>query len=145
MKYLVAQLGGKPILAFYGAGHGTKTLTAPHLKEEDKSWGQRLNEAGTAVYTLYVLGVSGNGFWRGKSVQYPASLGEFQFDDGTFLPSLFESHPGTGILYADLRTEENRAIKLPPDNQDIPASQVFDGLLIFKQFTPMENACQTPE
>jgi signal transduction histidine kinase len=28
---------------------------------------------------LYILGVSGNGFWRGESIQYPASLGEFQF------------------------------------------------------------------
>jgi hypothetical protein len=143
MQYLVTRLGGKPILAFYGAGHGTKAHTAPNLSEEDKSWGQRLNESGIPVYTLYVLGVSGNGFWRGESFQYPASLGEFQFDDGTFLPSLFERHPGTGILYADLRAEENKAIKLPPDHLDIPAFQVFDGLVIFKQFTPMEDACQT--
>ncbi len=104
-----------------------------------------MNEAGIAIYSLYIVGVSGNGFWRGEAVQYPASLGEFQFDDGTFLPSLFESHPGTGILFTDLRAEENRAIKLPTGHLDIPASQVFDGLVIFRQFTPMENACQPLE
>lgn len=52
MQYLVTQLSGKPILAFYGAGHGTKAYTAPNLSEEDKSWGQRLNESGIPVYTL---------------------------------------------------------------------------------------------
>lgn len=145
MQYLVTQLGGKPILAFYGAGHGTKAYTAPNLSEEDKSWGQRLNDSGIPVYTLYVLGVSGNGFWRGESIEYPASLGEFQFEDGTFLPSLFESHPGTGILYADLRAEENVTIKSPSDRMDIPAYQVFDGLVIFKEFTPMQDACQPLE
>jgi hypothetical protein len=142
MQYLITKLNGKPILGFYGASHAAKIMPYPNPPVEDfKSWAQRLSESGIDVYSLYVTGIAGDGYWRDESIQYPDSLGQFQFKDDSFLSSLFESHLGAGIIYADLRAEENKSIKLPPDHLDIPASQAFDGLVLYKEYTPMENAC----
>jgi hypothetical protein len=94
-----------------------------------------------------ILGMSGQGFWHGQSFDYEEGnmqyegVDGYRFEDGTSLSSLFEMYPDRGILYADLRTGENANIGLPSDYLDVPASQVYDGLVIFKEFTPMEDAC----
>lgn len=42
---------------------------------------------------------------------------------------------------ADLRTGENANIALPTESLGFPAGKVYDGLIIFEEFTPMEDAC----
>lgn len=65
------------------------------------------------------------------------------------ISSYFNTHPDTTVVYADFRAEENQNVKFPLGMrlkmQNTPASQVFDGLVLYREFTPMENACQTLE
>jgi hypothetical protein len=144
-RYVLYELNGHPILVFFGGGHGMKT--SDFLGEGLASWAQRLNDTGTKVYSLFILGMSGKGFWHGQSLEYEEGTKRYEgvdgyrFEDGDSLSSWFETYPDRGILYADLRTGENAKIGLPSVYPDIPASQVYDGLVIFKELTPMEDAC----
>lgn len=140
IQQVVSRLNGKPVLVFFGTAHGMKSQADPHPPKGDfKAWAQRLGEAGIDVYSLTMSGLSGNGYWHLESFSYEGPTG-YRFKDGTSLDSLFDVRPA-GIIYADLRTEDNANIKLPTGYLDVPASQVYDGLIIFKEFTPMENAC----
>jgi hypothetical protein len=146
VQSVLSELKGHPILVFFGGGRGMKT--SDFLGEGLTSWAQRLNDNETKVYSLSILGASGKGFWHGQSFDYKEEVQRYEevdgyrFEDGASLRSWFETYPDRGILYADLRTDENAKIGLPSVYPDIPASQVYDGLVIFKKFTPMENACQ---
>jgi hypothetical protein len=149
IQYLLSQLNGKPVLAFFGITHGMKIVESPNPSIKDvKPWAQRLNEAGIKVYSLGIVGASGNGYWRGESFTYEVKRSQqyegtdgYRFEDGITLVSFFENNPDHGIIYADLMIEDNKNIRLPLGYTNIPASQVYDGLIIFKEFTPMENAC----
>jgi hypothetical protein len=145
VQSVLSELNGHPILVFFGGGHGMKT--SDFLGEGLTSWAQRLNDNGTKVYSLSILGASGKGFWHGQSFDYKEGIQGYEgvdgyrFEDGASLTSWFETYPDRGMLYADLRTGENAKIGLPSVYPDIPASQVYDGLVIFREFTPMEDAC----
>ena len=146
--YVLSELKGSPILVFFGGGHGMKTASGSYSPVEGFiSWAQRLIDSGTKVYSLSILGMSGKGFWHGQPLEYKEGSQRYEgvegyrFEDGTSLSSLLERYPDRDILYADLRTGENAKIGLPSAYLDVPASQVYDGLVIFKEFTPMEDAC----
>lgn len=149
IQFVLSQLNGKPVLAFFGASHGMKIIGAPNPPVKDfKSWTERLIESGVDVYSLSINGLSGRGSWRGDSFEYEVKgnqqyegTDEYRFEDGTSLASLFETYPDSEILYADMLTEENASIRLPSWYFDMPASQIYDGLVIFKEFTPMEDVC----
>lgn len=136
IRYLLTQLDGKPVLAFFGASHGMKALATSMGM---KSWTQRLSEEGVNVYSIAIYGASGSGYWREKVLDYDGDINNIQFADGNHLLTLFDAYPGKGIAYFDLHTDDNSAIRLPPI--DVPYGQLYDGLIIFKEFTPMENAC----
>jgi hypothetical protein len=148
-RSVLSELKGSPVIVFFGGGHGMKTASLPDLPVEGfTSWAQRLDESGTRVYSLAIVGMSGKGFWHGQSFEYEVEgnqqyegVDEYQFEDGTSLASLLGTYPDRGALYADLHTSENAEISLPSVYLDVPASQVYDGLVIFKEFTPMEDAC----
>jgi len=143
IEYILSQLDGKPVLAFFGLSHGMKVqaYTNPPVKGF-KSWAQRLAEKNISIYSTAIYGVSGTSIWRGKALPSDDELlKEFQLMDGTTIISLFDSQPDSNIIYSDLREESNSTIKLSADLLDIPASQFFDGIIIFKEFTPMENVC----
>ncbi len=149
IQNLISRLDDKPILVFFGSAHAMKAN--PFLGSPVKNlrtWAQRLTEAGVSVYSLDVEPMAGSGYWRGETLQYAEYARQYQFENGSLLSSLFDTHPDAGIIYADLRAEENKNFKLPNELspgvqqlQDMPASQVYDGLVIFKEVTPMENAC----
>jgi hypothetical protein len=143
MQNLISRLNGRPVLAFFGSRHAMKAMGVNPPLDNMKAWAQQLSEAGIDVYSLSVQGIGGKGYWRGETFDYLDTYGysQYQLGDGSFLPSLFDAHPDTVIMYADLRVKENQGIKMPPNAPDMPASQVFDGVMIFKHFTPMENAC----
>lgn len=140
---LVAQLKGRPLLAFFGAAHGMKDTENFNVVEEGfKPWGERLAESGIRVYSLDIQGWSGKGYWRGESINYGGdNADEIHFQDGTSPASLFESHPDTEIIYTDLRLAENANIPLPFFAPGPSARQAYDGLILFREFTPMENVC----
>jgi hypothetical protein len=144
IQHVVTRLDGKPVLAFFGGIHAMKVVGIPNPPVKDmKSWAQRLSEFGISVYSLNVDGLSGDGYWRGEAFSYEATAtDEYLFENDTSLVSLFDAHPEATIIYTDLRMRENSRIRLPASIYlDIPVSQVYDGLIIFKEFTPMENAC----
>jgi len=142
IQHLVTQLNGKPILAFFGAAHGMRIAADPRPPVPGfKSWTQRLIEADVKVYSLAVLGASGNGHWRGESFAYGEGIEEIRFTEGDPLVSFFEKNSADTIIYTDLRMESNAKIQLASAIPDIPASQIYDGLIIVKEFTAMENAC----
>ena len=143
IKYILPQLKGKPVLAFFGLAHGMKIQADPTFPDKEfKSWAQRLVEENVDVYSIAMFGVSGNSFWHGEAIPNDGEfLKEFKLIDGTSLVSLFDTHPDPNITYIDLRKEDNKTIKLSPDLLNIPASQIFDGVILFKEFTPMEDSC----
>jgi hypothetical protein len=143
MQNLISRLKGRPLLAFFGSRHAMKAMGANPPEDNMKAWAQQLSETGVDVYSLSVQGITGPGYWRGETFDYSEldSHTQYQFGNGSLLPSFFDVYPDEDIIYVDLRVKENQGIKMPLDSPDMPASQVFDGLLIFRQFTPMENAC----
>ncbi len=144
VQSIVSQLSGRPLLVYFGVSHGMKVAAerTPPVRGF-KSWAQRLIEANIKVYSLALFGASGNGYWRGNSFSYGEDVfKEIQSKDGDSLVSLFESHPEGTAIYTDLRIQENSTIRLPAAAyRDIPASQIYDGMILFKEFTPMKNAC----
>jgi hypothetical protein len=141
---LISRLNGRPILAFFGVRHAMKAMGVNTPEDNMEAWAERLSKAGVDVYSLSVQGIGGQGYWRGENFDYLELYknSQYQLRDGTFLPSLFDAYPGTGVIYIDLRTQENQEIKMPPGSANMPASQAFDGLVIFKELTPMKNACK---
>ena len=136
IQHLITQLDGKPILAFFGASHGMKALATGMDME---SWVQRLSKEGVNVFSIAIYGASGSGYWRGEVLDYTGGIDDIQFADGNHLLTLFNSYPENEVAYFDLHADENAAIMLPPI--DVPYGQLYDGLILFKEFTPMENAC----
>lgn len=149
IQFVLSQLNGNPVLAYFGGDHGMKVVASPYVPVKGfKSWTQNLIESGIDVYSLTINGLSGRGFWRGDTFEYEVDGNQqyegvdgYRFENGTSLTSLFETYPDREILFADLLTNENANIRLPSKYYDIPASQVYDGLVIFKEFTPMDDVC----
>jgi hypothetical protein len=146
ISHLLKKLDGKLVLAFFGGFHALKTMGAilpPGAPIDMKSWAQIIIELDDVdVYSVEVSGLSGQLYWRGKEFSPHEGLGEYQFSDGTPLSSLFENEPDYNLLYTDLRVDENYTIWLGPDyHQDVPAGQMYDGLVMFKEVTPMEDQC----
>lgn len=143
MQHLLKRLDGKPVLAFFGAFHAMKVVGSPNLPTKNmKSWGERLAASGVSVYSIDVEGGSGSGYWRGDSYTYGEGTDEYRLKNGPSLVSLFETYPADQIIYTDLRLKDNSNIQLPHwYYSNISAGQVYDGLVIFEKFTPMENAC----
>ena len=143
VKHVLSQVNGRPVMAFFGLFHGMKIQADPNPPVKGfKSWGQRLTEENVPVYSLAIFGRSGTSFWRGESLSSDEEfLKDFKLTDDTTLLSLFDSHADSSIVYTDLRTEDNSTITLSSELLDIPVSQLFDGIIIFREFTPMENAC----
>lgn len=142
VQYVIEHLDGKPVLAFFGLVHGMKDTTNMDMPGEGfKTWAQRLVETGVPVYSMFLDGLSGEGYWREETFRYGDGVPEYKFADGLAVVSLFADYPSAKIIYADLRNQDNQNVQLPLLMSDVPASKAFDALVIFKEFTPMENEC----
>jgi hypothetical protein len=145
INYTLTQLSDSPILAFFGTNHGMKAQGFPNSYlpvKGFKSWAERLVDKGITVYSLAMYGASGESFWHERSLPNDEEfLKDFKLEDGTPIVSLFKTHPESNIVYTDLTFGDNSTIRLSPDLLDTPASQLYDGIIIFKEFTSMENAC----
>jgi hypothetical protein len=49
------------------------------------------------------------------------------------------------IVYVDLRLDANASLRLGADFEDIPAGEVYDGLVLFREVTPLEVVSDTLE
>lgn len=146
VQFLLKELNGRPALAYFGGGHGMKVESLEDFSMKDfKTWVQRVSEGGAKVYSIVSVGASGSGYWRGETItideQIKESLNVIQTQDGTTIVSLFDSHPKSQIIFVDLSAPENAAIQFWSEYKDIPAAQMYDAILIYREFTPMENVC----
>ena len=143
IKFVLTQLGDRPVLAYFGLFHGMKAQGDPNPPVEGfKSWGERLADENIAVFSLVMFGASGESFWHKRTLLSDEEfLQGFLLPDGTSILSLFDAYPDQNIVYTDLHAAENSAIRLSTDLLDVPASQLFDGTIVFRKFTPMEDVC----
>lgn len=142
VQFLLESLGDKPLLAFYGSAHGIKLQADPNPPRDGfASWAQRIFESGIPVYSLDTLPLSGGYFWRGSLYPYGDGIESSRLPDGANLGQLLIEQDKS-ILYVDFRAEENAMSTLPSEYADIPAGQVYDGEVIFREATPMEDACK---
>ena len=141
IQYLLQELNGAPLLVLFGGAHTTKCKAYTYISkipgaEEIPMWAQRLVESGVDVYSLCTFCLSGR---VGKGF-IPISPDDIQFADGTTLDSMLDGISDCNIIYIDLRSEPNRSInlRLPSFKSEIPAGEIFDGLIIFREITPAQ-------
>jgi hypothetical protein len=140
--YVLEELDTAPFLAFFGSGHTQKTHGyISEYTPEFKSWTQRLVESGVSLYSVSVWGLSGTIYWRGglyDVIMYPDRM---SFGDGTTLCDLFDAAPEYTVVYVDLLVDAAQSFRLGDPYEDIPAADMYDGIIIFREDTPMEDAC----
>ncbi len=144
IQHLLGTLNGAPMLALFGSSHTQKFqgvhTSIPEL-QDFKPWAQRLTESGVNIYSVAVWGLSGQTSWRGTTRDPDWGAGQIQFSDGTTLDAVLNAAPNDRIVYADLRLEANASARFGGSFEDIPAGEIYDGFVVFRAFTPMENAC----
>ena len=101
----------------------------------------RLTESGVSIYSVFARGLSGKGYWRDERYDVELNAHRVQFADGTTLSTVLRDAPDYSILYVDLRVDENASALLGNPFRDIPAGKIYDALVVFREVTPMENAC----
>ncbi|MBU7009187.1 MAG: hypothetical protein HXS46_00745 [Theionarchaea archaeon] len=142
MQYLVKELQGQPVLALFGSWHAQKSLALINPSAPDcKSWAMRLTESGVSIYSVFARGLSGKGYWRDERYDVELNAHRVQFADGTTLSTVLGDAPDYSILYVDLRVDENSSALLGNPFRDIPAGEIYDAFVVFRDVTPMENAC----
>ena len=142
MQYLLKELKGAPLLALYGAAHTQRQNAMGGPVPDMKAWGQVLAESGVKLHSLSTWGLAGEAFWRGSSMKIDESTADIQFGDGVSLAAVLDKAPNDGIVYIDLRPTANGSVRLGlPYSAEVPASKIYDGLVLFRNVTPMENVC----
>ena len=104
------------------------------------SWTQRLSEAGVPVYSVLAMGLSGR---VNVNVDVPPTrinrdATQMRFSDGTSLANILAAATDYDIVYVDLRLETNASLRLGADFEDVPAGEVYDSLVLFREVTPLE-------
>jgi hypothetical protein len=129
-------------LVFYGSAHGMKMQADPNPPRKGFTpWAQRIFESGIPVYSLDTLPLTGGYFWRGSEYSYDSLGMASHLPDGTDLGQLLIEQD-KNLLYIDFRVADNADSMLPSEYTDIPAGQVYDGQVIIRVATPMEDACK---
>jgi hypothetical protein len=155
-KNLLAVLDGGSVLALYGAWH-TQKRQSQSIYSFERPLAQRLTESGVKVYSLLVTGIRGRvGIGDENSMALRTDLHQIRFADDTTLGAVLETTPDPDLVYIDLRSETNAAIRLGVlaavnwaeaghfagiDYRDALAVEVYDGIILFGEVTPVQDAC----
>ena len=133
-------LGNAPVLALCGAGHAQKTLGTQEFGQEP--WAQRLSESGVPIHAIFATGMYGTAFWRGKTSHWGTHQDQILLPppDGISLEVVLDEAPNYHVVYIDLRLDTTASILLPWQS-DQKAGKLYDGIILFKEMSPMENAC----
>jgi hypothetical protein len=133
-------LGNAPALALYGAGHAQKFLGTKEFGQEP--WAQRLSESGVPIHSIFATGMYGTAFWRGKTYHWGTHPDQILFPppDGISLEVVLDEVPNYHVVYIDLRLDTTASILLPWQS-DQKAGKLYDGIILFQEMSPMENAC----
>lgn len=141
IEHLLAELEGAPALVFFGAAHATKTMGIESPVRGLQSWAHQLEDSGVHIYSLRAWSLSGTSTWRGTKSEVTGDGSEIQFANGGSLATVLEAAPDAGIVYIDLRSEANAATRLGAPFLDVPASSLYDSLVVFREGRPMEHTC----
>ena len=156
IRHLLAALDGGSALALYGAWH-TQKRQSQSVYSFERPLAQRLTESGVDVYSLFVTGIRGRvGLGDENSMALRTDLDQIRFADDMTLGAVLEAAPDPDLVYIDLRLETNAAIKLGvlaavnwaeagrfvgTDFQDALAAEVYDGIILIGEVTPVRDAC----
>ena len=142
IQQLLEELQDTPVLALYGGWHAQKrpAMSSKRFLMNTPSWTQRLCEAGVPVYSVLAMGLSG---WANVNVDVPPTrinrdATQMRFSDNTSLANILAAATDYDIVYVDLRLETNASLRLGADFEDVPAGEVYDGLVLFREVTPLE-------
>jgi hypothetical protein len=138
-------LDGAPALVFIGGSHAQKlqgVRTAIPELQDFRTCVQRLKASGVNVHSVQVWGLEGEAYWRGSISRVDWGADKIQLADATTFGALLDAAPAHDILYVDLRMGANASTKLGGSFiEGIPAGDIYDGVILFREFTPMEDRC----
>ena len=63
---------------------------------------------------------------------------QMHFVDGITIADAFDAFPHCNIVYVDLRLDENASFRLGNDYQDVPAGEIYDGVVVFRKVRSVE-------
>jgi len=140
-----------PVLVLFGGAHVQKARIIPGVAVrsqtvaiEEPYWAERLNEEGTALYSLLTGGLSGSVASHGAIIRVSVNPSELHFPDGVTLGDLLVGLSDYRFVYVDLRNSGNALATLgegfsPQTARFDPeksAGEAFDGILLFERLTP---------
>lgn len=140
IQYLLAKIKNKPVLALYGAWHAQKNMGGNSLGQTP--WAQRLSDDGVDVYSLFAAGMYGTAFWRGKTASPGMHPDELFFPppEGVSLEFVLSEIPDYKMVYIDLGEDTTSNLLWPWSSGD-RASDMYDGIILFREYSPMIDAC----
>ena len=106
-----------------------------------QSWAHRLADSGVEIYALHAWSLSGSSYWRGTESEVTGDDSQTRFADGSSLAMVLEAEPDAAIIHIDLRSSAHASTRLCDPFLDVPASELYDGLVVFREAQPMEHAC----
>lgn len=146
IEALLDELDGAPILVLYGAAHLSKCPYEgwgfPY--DEISNWGRLLEREGIDLHRIFVTGIQGEA--RGPRGLYPVQGDPYAlaFEDDLTLGTLLETVPVFDVVYVDLRVAENTSLRflegfspLVGFASIVPAGELFDGIILFREVTPI--------
>lgn len=146
VEYVLKELNNAPVLALYGDWHAKKHHSM-NSHPYESPWAQRLTETGVKICSICAMGLEGarwNSFYRRTSSVHK-DPNRILFDDGSTLADILDEVPDYNIVYINLQLEANKSLKVNFDrstwvlfNQNVPAGEIFDGLVIFREITPTQ-------
>ena len=147
-RYLLARPDGAPVLALYGGWHIQRhpavivawgAFSQSSTMDSNPPWVQRLAESGVSIYSVLAEGISGEAQIADSFPQrIEREPHQMRFSDGTTLGDIFDSTPEHSILYVDLRLGMNGTLRLGDEFQDVPAGEIYDGIILFREASPVE-------
>ena len=134
---LLQKLDGAPVLVKCGSWHAQKHQSMSSYTQV-RPWAHQLTERGINIFALYAVGMSGY-MWHSSlgEISYHKDLYRIQFDDGTKLGTIIERGSDYSIFYVDLQLDANKSARLGYNFADTPAGAVYDGIIVFREVTPL--------
>jgi hypothetical protein len=153
VRHLLTELEGAPVLAMYGGWHAQEVQGMRTVKIYGRSvvldvqpWAQRLVKSGVAVYSLLAGGTSGQARLADRIIPADADPGQLRFGDGTTLATVWDAASDYSVVYLDLRANSNASARFGTGfarqlgifDEDTPASEIHDGIVLFREVTPVQ-------
>jgi hypothetical protein len=146
IQFILKGLDGAPVLALYGGYHAFKVHGKFSMGDP---WAHRLAASGISVYSVAVVGISGQ-YWHDNPYPGVHTINaeddwlwheDVLLDENTTLKTLFDRWPGYDIIFVDLR--ENTSLRIPWQlsgkcvlSFETSLSEAQDGMVLFREISP---------